>query len=211
MSSTIRTIVKKNENIRNATREVWEPFQLYQSYHNWVECHRWPRRAPVCVCRSLARIDTCGEFGLYTQSSGSHPSDAHRSRAVGESHMGPEDTSNRKKITIIFLKPNFRKLQNNFKNVSLRIGSSVPQKLGPFFSLFLMRKTLSSGLFLTLGSGTSTAGNENLRPLLNRNVPLISGKYGLRNLRNFDHWKVFFSWGKVRKRALTFEVPCSRF
>ena len=142
MSSTIRTIVKKNENIRNATREVWEPFQLYQSYHNWVECHRWPSGAPVCVCRSLARIDTCGEFGLYKQSSGSHPSDAHRSRAVGESHMGPEDTSNRKKITIIFLKPNFRKLQNNFKNVSLRIGSSVPQKLGPFFSLFLMRKPL---------------------------------------------------------------------
>ena len=27
----------------------------------------------------------------------------------------------------------------------------------------------------------------------------------------FDHWKVFFSLGKVRKRALTFEVPCSRF
>ena len=37
-----------------------------------------------------------------------------------------------------------------------------------------------SGLFLTLGSGTSSARNENLRPLLNRNIPLISGKYGLR-------------------------------
>ena len=86
-----------------------------------------------------------------------------------------------KKIAIIFLKPNFRKLQNNSTNVSLKIGSKVPQKLGPFFSLFLMRKTLSSGLFLTLGSGTSRTGNENLRPLLNRNIPLISGKYGLRN------------------------------
>ena len=61
-------------------------------------------------------------------------------------------------------------------------------------------------LFLTFGSDTSSAQNKNLRPLLNRNIPLISGKYGLRN-----HWKVFFSWVKVRKRSLTFEVPCSRF
>ena len=104
----------------------------------------------------------------------------------------------------------------------------VPQKLGPFFSLFLMRKPLSSGqkwflrpyfplirsmfvlrsglrfsfralevpesrvrkrplsltkmtFSLALGSGTSIARNENLRPLLNTNIPLISGKYGLRN------------------------------
>ena len=47
-----------------------------------------------------------------------------------------------------------------------------------------------SGLFLTLGSGTSSARNENLKPLLNRNIPLISGKYGLRT--TFDHWKVVF-------------------
>ena len=40
---------------------------------------------------------------------------------------------------------------------------------------------LESGLFLTLGSGTSIARNENLGPLLNTNKPLISGKYGLRN------------------------------
>ena len=40
---------------------------------------------------------------------------------------------------------------------------------------------LESGLFLTLGSGTSSAQNENRRPLFNRNIPLISGKYGLRN------------------------------
>ena len=37
-----------------------------------------------------------------------------------------------------------------------------------------------SGLFLTLSLGTSSARNENLRPLLNRNIPLISGKYDLR-------------------------------
>ena len=36
-------------------------------------------------------------------------------------------------------------------------------------------------LFLTLGLGTSNARNENLRPLLNTNIPLISGNYGLRN------------------------------
>ena len=31
------------------------------------------------------------------------------------------------------------------------------------------------------GTVCSSARNENLRPLLNRNIPLISGKYGLRN------------------------------
>ena len=36
-------------------------------------------------------------------------------------------------------------------------------------------------LFLTVGLGTSNARNENLRPLLNTNIPLISGNYGLRN------------------------------
>ena len=38
-----------------------------------------------------------------------------------------------------------------------------------------------NGLFLTLGFGTFSARNENLRPLLNRNIPLISGENGLRN------------------------------
>ena len=32
-------------------------------------------------------------------------------------------------------------------------------------------------LFLTLGSDTASARNENLRPLLHTNIPLISGKY----------------------------------
>ena len=41
--------------------------------------------------------------------------------------------------------------------------------------------TYSNDLFLTLGSGTSGAPNENLRPLLNTNIPLISEKDGLRN------------------------------
>ena len=38
-----------------------------------------------------------------------------------------------------------------------------------------------NGLLLTLGLSTSSARNENLRPLLNRNIPLISGEYGFRN------------------------------
>ena len=35
--------------------------------------------------------------------------------------------------------------------------------------------------FLTLGSGTSSARNKNLRLLQNTKIPLISGKYGHRN------------------------------
>ena len=45
-----------------------------------------------------------------------------------------------KKIPIIFLKPNCRKLQSDSKNVSLKMGSR-----GPYFSHLLMRKPLSSG------------------------------------------------------------------
>ena len=41
--------------------------------------------------------------------------------------------------------------------------------------------TYQNDLFLTLGLGTSNARIENLRPLLNTNIPLISGNYGLRN------------------------------
>ena len=36
-------------------------------------------------------------------------------------------------------------------------------------------------LFITLSSGTSSVRNENLRPLLDTHIPLISGKYFLRN------------------------------
>ena len=67
-----------------------------------------------------------------------------------------------------------------------------------------------SGLFLTLGSGTSSDQNENLRPLLNRNIPPISGKYGLRN-----HFLPVESGFLMRKREkkgpITFQAPCSRF
>ena len=59
--------------------------------------------------------------------------------------MGPEDPSNRKKYPSFFVKQTFWKLQDISRNESLKIGSKGPQKLGPFFSLFLMRKPLSIG------------------------------------------------------------------
>ena len=42
-------------------------------------------------------------------------------------------------------------------------------------------KVSENDLLLTLGSATSSARNENLRPLLITNIPQFSGKYGLRN------------------------------
>ena len=42
-----------------------------------------------------------------------------------------------------------------------------------------------------------SARNENLGTLRNTNITLISRTYCLRN--HFHHWKVVFSWGKVRK------------
>ena len=50
-----------------------------------------------------------------------------------------------------------------------------------FASLLLRFSLTKNGLFLTLSSGISSARNENLRPLLNRNITLNSGTYGLRN------------------------------
>ena len=59
--------------------------------------------------------------------------------------MGPEDPANRKKHLQILFQPICRNLQDDYKNVSLKIGSKGPKKLGHFFSLFLMIKPLSSG------------------------------------------------------------------
>ena len=91
--------------------------------------------------------------------------------------MGPEDSSNRKKDPKIPKISQNPKNQNDLENVSLKIGPCRSKKLRPFFSLFSMW----NGPFLTLGSGTSIDQNENLKPHRNRNIPLISGKYGLRN------------------------------
>ena len=52
-------------------------------------------------------------------------------------------------------------------------------------------------LFLTLGSGTSSARNENLRPLLNTNIPLVSG-----NRNHFGTLESRFLLRKSEKRSI---------
>ena len=53
--------------------------------------------------------------------------------------------------------------------------------------------TYQNGLFLTLHLGTSGARNENLRPLLNTNIPPINGKYGQKPLLTTGKWVIGFS------------------
>ena len=48
-----------------------------------------------------------------------------------------------------------------------------------------------SGLFLNLGLDTSSARNENLRPLLNTNMPQLVGN--MASETTFDQYKVVFS------------------
>ena len=60
-------------------------------------------------------------------------------------------------------------------------------------------------LFLTLGLGTSNARNENLRPLLNTNIPLISGNYGLRN--HFWPLESRFLMRKNEKKSIFSKPP----
>ena len=103
-----------------------------------------------------------------------------------------------KKNTHHFFKPNYGKLQNDSKNVSHKIGSKRPRKLGPIL-------VSESGLFFTLGSGTSRARNKNLRPLLNRNIPLTSGKYGLRN--HFQSLESVFLMKKSENKGPNFWGP----
>ena len=54
-------------------------------------------------------------------------------------------------------------------------------------------------LFLTLDSGTSSAQNENLRLLLNRNIPLIIVG-NMASETTFVHWKVVFLMSKSEKK-----------
>ena len=102
------------------------------------------------------------------------------------------------KNTHHFFKPNYGKLQNDSKNVSHKIGSKRPRKLGPIL-------VSESGLFFTLSSGTSRARNKNLRPLLNRNIPLTSGKYGLRN--HFQSLESVFLMKKSENKGPNFWGP----
>ena len=60
-------------------------------------------------------------------------------------------------------------------------------------------------LFLTLGLGTSNARNENLRLLLNTNIPLISGNYGLRN--HFWPLESRFLMRKNEKKSIFSKLP----
>ena len=74
------------------------------------------------------------------------------------------------------------------------------------FNMLLMLDKYYSWVNLVVPKNwaASSAQNENLRPLLNRNIPLISGKNGLRNHfwpleSGFSHEQ---KWEKVRKRGL---------
>ena len=97
-----------------------------------------------------------------------------------------------KRNTHHFFKPNCRKLQNNSKNVGLKIGSKGPQKLGPFFLLFLMRKTLSSGQTWFL------------RPYF----PLVRGMFLLRSVLRFSFRALEVPESRVRKRSFSLTKIC---
>ena len=68
-----------------------------------------------------------------------------------------------------------------------------------------LRLVSENDLFLTLGFGTSNARNENLRPLLNTNIPLISGNYGLRN--HFWPLESRFLMRKNEKKSIFSKPP----
>ena len=68
---------------------------------------------------------------------------------------------------------------------------------------FLLTAVLN--LFLTFGSGTSSALNENLRPLSNTNIPLISGKNGLRN--HFWPLESCFLMNKSENKSIFSKLP----
>ena len=60
-------------------------------------------------------------------------------------------------------------------------------------------------LFLTLGLGTSSAQNKNLRPLLNANTTLFSGKYCLKN--HFWPLESRFLMRKSEKNSIFSKFP----
>ena len=65
---------------------------------------------------------------LTTEAAASQLFERSRTDTRTVAHMGPEDPSNRKKYPSFFLKPNFRKLQDDSKNVCPKIGSTSSQK-----------------------------------------------------------------------------------
>ena len=83
-----------------------------------------------------------------------------------------------------FFNAKFRKLQDDSKNVSFKIGNKGPKKLGPFFSLFLIRKPLSS----------------DQKWFLTPCFPLIGDIFVLKVASDFrfGHWKCpLGKWGEV--------------
>ena len=126
---------------------------------------------------------------------------AKRFQDIGEQnlitrHMGPEYAWREKTLSMGYFLICVHKKLYRIRFQEIKIGSLQGFEKIEFFSLFLMRKRLSSGQkwflrpyfplirgMFVFGSGlrSSSARNENLRPLLKTNIPLIRGKYGLQN------------------------------
>ena len=66
--------------------------------------------------------------------------------------------------------------------------------------IFVSLSKVDFSVSLTLSSGTFGAGNVNLRPLFNTNVPPISGNYGLR--KHFWPLEIGFLMWNSEKRGL---------
>ena len=96
-------------------------------------------------------------------------------------HVGPEDMSNRKRDPDILFWPSCWIWCEDSEYVDFKIGPCRPKKLGPIFSLFLMRKPLSNGQ------------KWFLRPY----VPLIRGMFLLRSGLSFS----FFAWTESEEKA----------
>ena len=99
-------------------------------------------------------------------------------------HMGPEGVRTRKKKPSFLLMPNCHKLRKDSKNVSLKIGSWGPQKLGPFSHFSSWEKWLYSGQ------------KWFLRPYF----PLIRGIFLLKSGLRFSFRALEVPEPRVRKR-----------
>ena len=101
-------------------------------------------------------------------------------------HMDPEDMSNRKKDPKFCFNQSRIRCEDS-KYVNFKIGPCHPKKLGPFPSLFLKRKPLSSGQ------------KWFLRPYF----PLIRGMFLLRSGLRFSFRALEVPELRVRKRPLS--------
>ena len=109
----------------------------------------------------------------------------------GNTHGSWSNPSNRKKYSSFLLMPNFRKLQEDSKNVSLKIGSWKPQKLGPFSHFSSWEKRLSSGQKCFL------------RPYF----PLIRGMFLLRSGLRFSFRALEVPEPRVRNKSFSLREP----